>query len=194
MGLVNHIFRAALWIVIIAVVWRKFEQPLQETLVNVGLLDKRLTFDDVCDWVEECPTVHELLGCELKSKIPEEKIGAKPKLKISKKLLKKKTFTDRMNDALNSIFLWCQSCLLPEEYRVPCLFGDCGMDQEIKRQKDILMYRDKKPRKSPRKSPLFPPTPHMAPTSSASEEPEPTPYMEPTMAASDDDGPTPHIP
>lgn len=147
------------------------------------------------DWVEECQTLHELLGCELKSKIAEEKITAKPKLKISKKLLKKKTLGDRINDALNSIFLWCQSCVLPEEYRMPCLFGDCGMDQEIKRQKDILMYRNKKTRKSPPpKSSLFPPTPHMAPTSAASEEPEPTPHMAPTMAASEDDGPKPHIP
>lgn len=122
--------------------------------------------------------MHNLLGCELKSKIPET--GGKPKLRVRSKLLKKKTCGDRINDALNAAFLWCQSFVVPEEYQMPCLFGDCGMDQEIKRQKDILMFKDKKDSKSAPKSPLRPPVPHK-------------PDKEPKKAEQEGSSPTPHM-
>ena len=128
------------------------------------------------DLTESLPFLHKILGCEPKKKAAEASAGAKPKLRISKKLLKKRTLMDPIYDALNSVFYWAQSLVLPEQYRKPCLFGDCGMDQEIKRQKEILLYKDKDSpdteQRPPPKTPLKRPVPFM-PTKEEETEPAP---------------------
>lgn len=93
------------------------------------------------------------LGCENTENIVKVPPGRpeKSKIRIGKtanpnlsRLFKKKTLLDHVYNVINRGFLWVQRLILPEGYVLPCFFGGCDMDKDLKRQKDILLYRDKK--------------------------------------------------
>ena len=90
--------------------------------------------------------MEEILGCKVKSKRIEEKDSsesAKPKIKLSGKVLEKvrfetreKSLMDKFLDKVNDALVWCQRLVLPEDFVMPCLVGDCDMGDKIKKQKE----------------------------------------------------------
>ncbi|XP_039259185.2 uncharacterized protein LOC120335677 [Styela clava] len=161
METLSKIMKCAIWIAIAAVTFAHVENFLQSALVDVGVLPKRYTAQDLCDVREWHPIFIDMMGCETKveKQVKRDTPGRKPKIKLSgnfKNMLKKKTMLDHLYDVINDGFLWIQSWIVPKKYRLPCLFGDCNMNKQIKRQKDILLYKDKK--KKPSKDPLVPTT------------------------------------
>lgn len=88
-----------------------------------------------------------VIGCPVA--MPEQgkvKLGRKIKLSEDVKITMgfKKTLMDRINDVIMDGFGRLQKLILPKDFKMPCLFGDCDLHKQAKNdKKKILMYNQK---------------------------------------------------
>jgi len=137
--------KCAVWLVVVLVIGNQLNDVVQDILVSSGVIKKHIAIQDVCDAMDLPPCVSELVGCKVASNLIEEAKDQpqKMKIKLSAKVLEKvkfetreKSLTDKFLDRLNDALVWCQRLVLPEDFVMPCLVGDCDMGDKLKKQKE----------------------------------------------------------
>jgi len=140
--------KCSIWLVVLMVVGNQLNDVVQDVLVSGGIIKKHIVMQDVCDALDVPPCVAELVGCKVKTKsIPQDSENGdqpkKPKIKLSAKTLEKvkfetreKSLTEKFLDRLNDALVWVQRLVLPEDFVMPCLVGDCDMGDKLKKQKE----------------------------------------------------------
>nr|XP_009858366.3 uncharacterized protein LOC104265625 [Ciona intestinalis] len=144
----STLVKASVWFLLVVLAAGSLNDFLQSSMIDAGIISKQITFKDACKLQILPKWFEETLGCEEK-KQPKvaSPVSHKPKPKLKLNLggdtLKKfkfeardKTPIEKLTGLINDGFAYVQRLILPENFVMPCLIGDCNMDKKIKLEKE----------------------------------------------------------
>jgi len=146
-------FKFSVWFLAITIFLTQSGDLLQPLLIRTGVLKRPFTIQDLCDEKFLPASLCSITGYASNemsvAKIKKSRIRL-PGIMLEKLKKKDDDDLDTLKGRLAAALKRVKKMVLPKNFKMPCLTGDCGMGEKIKREREEYesLFLDKKSKKS----------------------------------------------